>query len=197
MCVTVPAKIALPDDVTVVIVPGLHDSGPGHWQSRWEQQLPRVRRVVQHDWYRPQRQAWVDQVAATMADAPGRIVVVAHSLGCITTVHLPPDIAARIDAAMLVAPADPERRAVLSSFAPVPCDPLPYRSIVVGSRNDPWCTARLSGCYARVWGSEFMLLQDAGHINADAGYGHWPLGIALLAGLAQTAQEPQAVKLAV
>lgn len=175
----------LPPDVTVVIVPGLHDSGPSHWQSLWAGQLPRVHRVVQADWFSPRRQPWVEQVAAVVSAATGRVLVAAHSLGCLATVHLPPDVARRIAGALLVAPADPERRALLHDFAPAPCDVLPYPSIVVGSRNDPWCTSRLAASYAKAWGSDLVLLRDAGHVNVEAGYGAWPLGLGLLLGLAQ------------
>ena len=85
--------------------------------------------------------------------------------------------------ALLVAPADPERRAILSDFAPVPYAALPYRSIVVASSNDPFCPIRLAGAYARAWGSEFVRMQNAGHINIDSGHGEWPLGWALLQSL--------------
>jgi predicted alpha/beta hydrolase family esterase len=168
---------------TVVIVPGWRDSGPGHWQTLWAAQLPRVRRVVQDNWIAPSRRAWVQRLGETILAAPGPVVVVAHSLGCIATMHLPPEVTARIQAALLVAPADPERRGVLADFAPVPYQPLPYPSIVVGSSNDPFCPVRLSGAYARAWGSEFVRLQDAGHINVDSGHGDWPLGLALLQSL--------------
>ena len=80
-------------------------------------------------------------------------------------------------------PADPERRSVLSDFAPVPYAPLPYRSVVVASSNDPFCPVRLAGAYARAWGSEFVRLQSAGHINIESGHGEWPLGWALLQSL--------------
>ena len=169
---------------TIVIVPGWRDSGPGHWQTRWTEQLPRVSRVVQDNWVAPTRRAWVERLAETIARIDGPVVVAAHSLGCIATVHLPPEVAARIDAALLVAPADPERRGVLADFAPVPYRPLPYRSIVVAGSNDPFCPVRLSGAYARAWGSEFLRLQGAGHINVDSGHGDWPLGLALLQSLA-------------
>ncbi|MNT08306.1 hypothetical protein D3C72_1430450 [compost metagenome] len=82
-----------------------------------------------------------------------------------------------------MAPADPERRAVLSDFAPVPYAALPYRSIVVASSNDPYCPIRLAGAYSRAWGSEFVRMQNAGHINIDSGHGDWPLGLALLQSL--------------
>lgn len=169
---------------TIVIVPGWRDSGPGHWQTLWTAQLPGVRRVVQDNWLSPSRRAWVERLAETITAIEGPVVIAAHSLGCMATVHLPPEVAARIAGALLVAPADPERRGVLADFAPVPYQVLPYRSIVVASSNDPFCPARLAGAYARAWGSEFVRLQTAGHINVESGHGDWPLGLALLQSLA-------------
>ncbi len=170
---------------TLIIVPGWRDSGPGHWQTLWAEQLADVHRVVQDDWITPTRAAWVGSLTRQILAAPGPVVVAAHSLGCIATSHLPPQAAARIQGALLVAPADPERRAVLNDFAPVPYERLPYRSIVVGSTNDPYCPVRLAGAYARAWGSEFVRLPDAGHINVESGHGEWPLGLALLQSLTQ------------
>lgn len=166
-----------------LIVPGWRDSGPGHWQSLWAERLPGALRVVQEDWIHPARAAWVATLARTILQAPAPVVVIAHSLGCIATVHLPREAACRVRAALLVAPADPERRALLADFAPVPYQRLPYPSIVVASSNDPYCPARLAGAYARAWGSEFLRLTDAGHINVESGYGEWPLGLALLQSL--------------
>ena len=174
---------------SIIIVPGWRDSGPGHWQSLWAERLPLVgrdaRRVVQYDWITPTRSAWVSQLEKTVLAAPGPVVIVAHSLGCIATTHMGPEAAAQVRGALLVAPADPERRAVLSDFAPVPYAPLPYRSIVVASSNDPYCPIRLAGAYARAWGSEFVRLQNAGHINVESGHGEWPLGLALLQSLTE------------
>lgn len=163
-----------------IIVPGWRDSGPGHWQSLWADRLAGAVRVQQDDWITPNRQAWVATLARTILQQDGPVVVVAHSLGCIATAHLPPEAAARIQGALLVAPADPERLAVLSDFAPVPFQKLPYRSVLVASSNDPYCPVRLAGAYARAWGSEFVRLPEAGHINIASGHGEWPLGVALL-----------------
>lgn len=168
----------------LIIVPGWRDSGPGHWQSLWAEQLPGALRVQQDDWITPNRAAWVDSIARTILAQDGPVIVVAHSLGCIATAHLPPEVSARIQGALLVAPADPERLAVLSDFAPVPFQKLPYRHVLVASSNDPYCPARLVGAYARAWGSEFVRLPDAGHINTESGHGEWPLGLALLQSLA-------------
>lgn len=167
-----------------IIVPGWRNSGPGHWQSLWAERLAGAVRVQQDDWVTPSRQAWVATLARTILQQDGPVVVVAHSLGCIATAHLPPEAAARIQGALLVAPADPERLAVLSDFAPVPFQNLPYRSVLVASGNDPFCPVRLAGAYARAWGSEFVRLPEAGHINIASGHGEWPLGVALLQSLA-------------
>lgn len=168
---------------TIIIVPGWRDSGPGHWQSLWADSLPGARRTQQDDWIDPSRAAWVDALARQILAAETPVVLAAHSLGCMATVHLPAAAAARIQGALLVAPADPERRGVLADFAPVPYQALPYRSIVVASSNDPYCPVRTAGAYARAWGSEFVRLQNAGHINIESGFGAWPLGLALLQSL--------------
>ena len=171
---------------TVIIVPGWRDSGPGHWQSLWAERLPGVVRVVQDDWITPSRKAWVAALERTILGIEGPVVVAAHSLGCIATTHVSAEVAAHIHGALLVAPADPERRAVLSDFAPVPYARLPYRSVLVASSNDPYCPIRLAGAYARAWGSEFVRLQDAGHIYIESGHGEWPLGQALLQSFTDT-----------
>jgi predicted alpha/beta hydrolase family esterase len=168
---------------TVIIVPGWRNSGPGHWQSLWAERLPNILRIEQDDWISPLRKSWVPRLIDTIEQAPGPVVVVAHSLGCIATTHLPESVASRIQGALLVAPADPERRGVLADFAPVPYQKLPYRSVLVASSNDPYCPVRLAGAYARAWGSEFVRLNEAGHINVDSGHGAWPLGLALLQSL--------------
>lgn len=168
---------------TIIIVPGWRDSGPGHWQSLWAERMQGAVRVVQDDWITPNRAAWVATLEKLVLESPGPVIIAAHSLGCIATTHLPAAAVARIQGALLVAPADPERRAALSDFAPVPFAPLPYRSILVASSNDPFCPVRLAGAYARAWGSEFVRMQNAGHINIESGHGDWPLGLALLQSL--------------
>lgn len=173
----------MPNSPRIIIVPGWQDSGPGHWQSLWADRLDGCVRVVQDDWIAPVRQAWVQSITATILSQPGKVVIVAHSLGCIATTHLPAEAVNRVQGALLVAPADPERRGALADFAPVPFQKLPYRHVLVASSNDPYCPIRLAGAYARAWGSELVRLQEGGHINVDSGHGEWPLGIALLQSL--------------
>lgn len=172
-----------PASARVVIVPGWQGSEPGHWQSLWAERLLGAVRVQQSDWLFPSRAAWVAALAEVIEAQEGPVVLVAHSLGCMAVAHLPAAVAERVRGALLVAPADPQRRAALSDFAPVPFQALPYRSVLVASSKDPFCPIRLAGAYARAWGSEFVRLPDAGHINVASGHGEWPLGLALLQSL--------------
>jgi Serine hydrolase len=43
----------------VLILPGIGNSGPLHWQSIWEQSHPEFVRFQQHDWDNPVCEEWV------------------------------------------------------------------------------------------------------------------------------------------
>lgn len=183
-------------ELNILLVPGWRDSGPAHWQSHWERRLPGIQRLRMKTghWEFPKRSEWVAALSAALKEMPEGTVVVAHSLGCVAVRHLPAELAQRIGAVLFVAPADPERRAVLHDFAPVPYGPLAYPSIVVGSTDDPYCPIRKSAKYARSWGSRMIKLEGAGHINAESGYGPWTEGLVLLDELVQRSAERTAVQ---
>lgn len=172
----------------VLILPGWQNSGPDHWQSLWEQAYG-YQRVVQHDWLRPLRGDWIARLEEVLLSCDiardGPAVLVAHSLGCtlVAAWAAHSQNTHRVKAALLVAPGDPEREALrplLPSWSPVPLRPLPFPSVLVGSRNDPYCSFDRVRQWARAWGSEFIDAGDKGHINADSGVGAWPEGHAQL-----------------
>lgn len=121
--------------------------------------------------------------------ASDQVVLVGHSLGCITVARwaaaYPDQAGVRVRAAFLVAPADVERLPdyPLASFAPIPRTPLPFRTTVVGSRNDPFMAYERTEEFAAVWGANLVDAGDAGHINADSALGRWTEGHRLLANL--------------
>ena len=49
-------------------------------------------------------------------------------------------------------------------------------STLVGSRTDPWMTLERARLWAERWGSRFVDLGEAGHINVESGHGPWPYG---------------------
>ena len=158
----------------LLVVPGLHDSGPAHWQT-WLESLNRdALRVRQHDWSDPELDRWAGRIASTLErDAAARWIVTAHSFGCLALARLAalrPDLP--IEAALLVAPADPDRFGVA---ALLPQAPLPFTSTLVASRSDPWLSAARSRVWSQRWRSQHVDLGDAGHINAEAGFGPLPI----------------------
>jgi hypothetical protein len=174
----------------VLILPGWGDSGPGHWQSLWERANPGFSRVVQRDWEYPIRTEWVEVLDREIRAAGGEVILVAHSLGCITMAHWARSGSRPIRGALLVAPPDvehPDFPPVTEGFAPIPRERLAFPSIVVASRNDPFGDFERSRALAQAWGSRFVDAGNSGHVNTDAGFGPWPLGETLLAELAQGA----------
>jgi uncharacterized protein len=170
--------------LNVLILPGWQNSGPDHWQSLWEAQYG-YRRVDQHDWTNPRRGDWMAQLEETILSADEPVVLVAHSLGCILTAAWASHSqnTHRVKAALLVAPGDPEREAlqgVLPSWAPVPMRPLPFPSLLVGSRDDPYCSFDRVQAMGVAWGATFTDLGNAGHINAETGLGAWAQGRTML-----------------
>ena len=169
----------------VLIVPGWGDSGPDHWQSLWEADNPGFRRVAQRDWLYPICADWVETLAAAIRAGDRPVVLVAHSLGCLAVAHLH-DAGLPVRGALLVAPPDVERPdypAVSEGFTPIPRDRLPFASILVASRTDPFIAFDRSRELASAWGSRLVDAGDRGHVNADAGLGPWALGEQLLAEL--------------
>ena len=171
----------------VLILPGWQNSGPSHWQSRWEA-AHGYRRVDQHDWMTPQRGDWMARLEDVVLAADGPVVLVAHSLGCMLTAAWAAHSknSARVRGALLVAPGDPERealRSLLPSWSPVVRQRLPFPAILVGSRDDPYCTFERAQGFAADWGARLIDLGNAGHVNADSGLGDWLQGHAWLAEL--------------
>lgn len=174
-------------DVRYLIVPGWQGSSAEHWQSHWQQVLPECARVEQDDWLLPQRQAWIAQLERQIAADRRPIVLIAHSLGCVTVAHwaaqAEPALLARVRGALLVATADVERRdcpAALRNFAPMPRTALPFSSVLVGSSNDPAADAQRAVLFAQQWGSAAVILPEAGHINVQSGHHRWEQGFAWL-----------------
>jgi predicted alpha/beta hydrolase family esterase len=169
---------------SVLVLPGYGDSGPDHWQSRWEAADPRLRRVAQRDWLEPRVDDWVAALDREVSACPTPPVLAAHSLGCVLVAHWVQRTGRAVGGALLVAPVDvdavAEIREAVGSFRPVPLVRLPFPSIVVASDDDVYATRERAEAFARAWGSRFVGLARAGHINSDSGYGDWPEGRALL-----------------
>jgi predicted alpha/beta hydrolase family esterase len=179
-----------PSSSSVLVLPGYADSGEDHWQTLWERRYGYVR-VVQDDWLAPQRGDWVAALERAVRGAVAPVVLVAHSLGCILVAHWARvGDPARVAAALLVAPPDVDEIQLvlpeIESFAPVPMDALPFRTVVVASSSDPYVALPRARAMAEAWRARFVDAGDAGHLNAESGLADWPDGHRLLEELLAT-----------
>lgn len=156
----------------LLVVPGLYDSSPAHWQTWLQMRFPGAQRVYQRNWSTPDLDAWAARIGETLdAAGPGPWVAAAHSFGCLALMRHLLGGEERIRFALLVAPADPARFEVgakLPAGAPL----LP--STMLASENDPWMQLDDAREWARRWGSWLINLGAVGHINAEAGFGPLP-----------------------
>lgn len=174
----------------VLLLPGWLDSGPGHWQTRWQERHGFVR-VEQHDWQRPLRGDWCARLEdVVLAQPAGRpLLLAAHSLGCLLTAWWAAHSrhTHRVAGALLVAPPEIERddlRQQIPGWAPPTRARLPFASIVVASSDDAYGSLESASRLAADWGATFYNIGPRGHINAESGLGDWDEGLALLRSLA-------------
>ncbi len=169
---------------SVLILPGWQGSGPLHWQMRWVA-LHRDVVVEQHDWMRPLRGDWLSRLDDVLSDLESPVYLAAHSLGCIQVAAWAAVSAQcrKVKGALLVAPGDVEAADfadLFSSWRPIDMKRLPFKTILVGSQNDPYCTSDRAQALARAWGTDFLNLGLKGHVNAESNLGDWPEGRAML-----------------
>ena len=174
----------------VLLIPGLGNSGPEHWQSLWEARDGYLR-VQQRDWDQPLCTEWMGRLDRAVRGAPADILIAAHSLGTLLVTHWLARTKVRIGGALLVAVPDPEApnfpaRAV--GFSPVSRARLDCPSIVVASTDDPYGDLPFVQQCAESWGSRLVNIGKAGHINAASGLGEWNEGHRLLQSLRAKAE---------
>lgn len=189
---------SLSDHPLVLTVPGLGNSGPDHWQTRWESLHRGCLRVNLGQWDRPHRNSWVNQLNLALRSVEGPVLLAAHSLGCHAVAAwalMEPDAAALVAGALLVAPPEVDFFPLdprLTSFSPTPSGALPFPTLLLASSNDPYCGQPAARVLARMWGAQFVDAGAQGHINAESGLGDWDAGWDLLTQLARPKDEPSA-----
>lgn len=170
---------------TVLIVPGLREHVPDHWQTLLAAQLPKVRTVAPLTHDKLCCAARVDAIDRALASIDGPVIIVAHSAGAMMVVHWAArGVTRAIQGALLAAPADLETPMPAGyptidalgqyGWLPVPRASLPFPSIVAASSNDPLARLERARDLAQAWGSRFVELGAVGHLNPASGFGAWP-----------------------
>ncbi len=174
-------------DAEILIIAGLGDSGPGHWQARWLAKLSTARRVDMVSWEKPVLGQWRQAIIDAVERAQKPVVCVAHSLGCIALAHAAPALGAgKVRGALMVTPPSDESIEAVPvidpGFAPCPRAPLAFPALIVASRSDPHADYDATAALAAALGARLTDAGHSGHINAESGHGPWPEGLLSFAG---------------
>jgi uncharacterized protein len=180
-------NVASQNDPLLLMVPGLNNSGPDHWQTKWEAERDDCLRVDLGMWDKPHRNTWVNKLGLAIHKCSRPVILVAHSLGCYAVawwaLYEQPARGSPVIGALLVAPPDVDsidRANPLACFAPTPEIELPFDTIVVASHDDHYMAYERARSLAKIWGGQFADAGRVGHINADSALGNWPFGSFLL-----------------
>jgi predicted alpha/beta hydrolase family esterase len=136
----------------ILLIPGYQGSGPGHWQSLWEAELPGAIRVIMPSWEHPVRADWIGALDEAIVACDKPPILVGHSLGAITIVLWASAQSPKVHGALLATPADVERPdalEVLRPFGPIPRCTLPFPSVLAASSEDPFMATARAREFAR------------------------------------------------
>ena len=130
----------------------------------------------------PRLDEWLGALRLLLAAMPGERVVLCHSLGCILWLRHARVAGSehRADRVLLVAPPSPRAKLPgVVGFFPLSVTAEEVAAVagttrLVCSLDDPYCPECGDSIYGRPLGIETDVIEDAAHVNVDAGYGPWP-----------------------
>jgi len=165
----------------LLLLHGWGGSDYPHWQSWLAGEIARDYGTVSfpllQDPHFPTKAKWMRQVKALLKEQQPHTVI-CHSMAGTLWFHLchegeiPP-----VKRLLLVAPPrlDVELETI-KSFFPVsaPKDLYAEEALLVTSTNDPYLTMDEAKALEKALEIPMKVIEGAGHINADSGYGEWP-----------------------
>lgn len=165
----------------VLILHGWGGSNFPHWQSWLASEIAKdygcvsFLRFSNGDF--PNKSEWMEELDKELkAFKPD--IVICHSLANILWFHLCNELKiSQVKRLFLVAPPSLECKIEeLKSFFPcrAPVNLYAKEALLVASTNDQYMSLDEASLLAESLGIEMLILQNAGHINSDSGYGEWP-----------------------
>lgn len=175
----------------VVLLAGITNSSPEHWQTYWQQLNPDYHKVEQDNWDYPFCSEWVTRLDEAVAEKGQDTILVAHSLACLLVAHWAKQTTHPIRGALLVAVPDPKGvnfPVEAKGFDNPPTEPFKFPSMIIASTDDPYSTLDFSKQCAKQWGSEWHNIGAKGHINSASNLGAWQEGQVFLEKLMDSTQ---------
>ena len=165
----------------VLLLHGWGGSDYPHWQSWLAGEIAKNYGTVSFlefsDFESPSFSVWKQELLTHLKEFKPDIVI-CHSLANTLWFHLcNTNAIQKVQKLYLVAPPSikceiPE----LGNFFPLdmPKNPHAKETLLVASTNDPYMNIDEAKELQKSLGVEMVVLENAGHINADSGYGEWP-----------------------
>jgi predicted alpha/beta hydrolase family esterase len=165
----------------VLLLHGWGGSDYPHWQSWLAGEIAKDYGTVafpllDHPHF-PAKNRWIKQVKALLkAFRPD--LVICHSLANTLWFHLCNEGEIEtVKRLLLVAPPRLDLELdTIKTFFPVDVPKMLFAEevMLVTSDNDPYMTESEAAALQKALGAEMKVLENAGHINAESGFGEWP-----------------------
>ncbi|MFT7004237.1 MAG: putative alpha/beta hydrolase family esterase [Sulfurimonas sp.] len=165
----------------VLLLHGWGGSDNPHWQSWLASEIAKEYGKVSFlkfsDFDFPNKDVWKEELLKELDDFKPDIVI-CHSLANILWFHLcNEEKISKVKKLYLVAPPSIEREIKeVKSFFPVhaPKDLHAKEVLLICSTNDPYMSIEEAKSLQKTLNVEMEVLEGAGHLNADSGFGPWP-----------------------
>lgn len=165
----------------VLILHGWGGSNFPHWQSWLAGEIAKDYGCVSFLKFSnidlPNKDEWMSELKRELEEFKPNIVI-CHSVANILWFHVCNEGGIKkLDNLFLVAP--PSLKCdikELKSFFPcqIPTKLYAKKPLLITSTNDPYMTMQEADELQKALDIEMLVLQNAGHINSDSGYGEWP-----------------------
>jgi len=153
-----------------LIVPDVHNNQLPHWQSLWEQTIPRTSRIRLHDWHTADWVKWRNSIIASLISIDEPVVLIAEGFGALAAASVAAEYPGKVIAAFLVNPADTDKFDVRKKIP----KQLPITtSIVVSGKS----TDEANAYMALNWDTDFLQSNTLDSKSVDAFINYWPEGI--------------------
>jgi predicted alpha/beta hydrolase family esterase len=164
---------------------------PGHWQRHLANELRKQGHIVAYPQFpntdQPKLGEWQELLAAELdilaEIESGETVVIGHSLGCINWIQGASTglITKPVDRVLLVAPADPRVLGEVEGLQVDLTDPAVAAAThastasltIMASDKDKWTPRGIHATFGEPLGLTPLILEGAGHLSLDDGFGHW------------------------
>lgn len=165
----------------VLLLHGWGGSDFPHWQSWLAGEIAKEYGHVQFlrfsNYDAPKLSLWLEELQEALAAFKPDIVI-CHSLANTLWFHLcDANAMQEVQKLYLVAPPSMECKVEeLSEFFPIkpPKNLYAKETLLIASTNDPYMSEEEAKALQKELRVELKVLQNAGHVNTDSGYGEWP-----------------------